>query len=70
MRLVSEFNLSLQELDDLDEPRALRLMAARNIEAAIRAVNNAVASHRVDAIPQEIWKLYKHAADADEDLTP
>ena len=68
VRLLEEFHWTLDQLDNQDEARALRLLAARNIEAAIRTVNNAVAGHRVDAVPQEVWKLYKYAADAEEDI--
>ena len=67
MRLISEFGWTLAELDAQDEARALRLLAARNIESAVRSVTEAVRGHRVDSIPQSIWQLYKLAADADEE---
>ena len=68
MRLVNEFHLSFQELDNLDEPRALRLMAARNIENALRLVTSSVANHRVDNIPADVWKLYLLATSANDEV--
>ena len=65
VRLVSEFGWTLEELDQQDEARALRLLATRNIEAAVRTVSEAVAGHRVDSISPSVWQLYKLAADAD-----
>lgn len=65
VRLVSEFGWTLEELDAQDEARALRLLAARNIESAIRHVTEAVRGHRVDSIPVGIWQLYKAATEED-----
>ena len=67
VRLVEEFGWTLSELDEQDEARALRLLAARNIEAAVRRVNEAVQSHQVQSIPQSVWKLYKAASDAGDE---
>ena len=64
VRIISEFGWTLEELDAQDESRALRLLAIRNIEAAVRQVTEAVRGHRVDSIPESTWQLYKLASDA------
>ena len=67
VRLISEFGWTLEELDAQDEARALRLLAARNIEGAVRHVTEAVRGHRVDSIPVGVWRLFKLAGeDAEE----
>ena len=67
VRLITEFGWTISELDEQDEARALRLLAARNIEAAVRRVNEAVQSHQVQSIPQSVWKLYKVASDTEDE---
>lgn len=59
-RLLSEFGWTLSELDEQDEARALRILAAKNIEATLRLVGNAVASHRPETVPPDAWKLWDH----------
>jgi len=61
--LITEFGWTLNELDEQDEARALRLLAARNIEGAVRHVTEAVRGHRVDSIPMSVWQLYKFATE-------
>ena len=65
--MVEEFGWTLEELDQQDEARALRLLAARNIEAAVRRVNEAVQSHQVNSVPAAVWQLYKAASDAGDE---
>lgn len=67
VRLISEFGWTFEELDSADESRALRLLAARNIEAALNQVKGAIQQHRPQTVPESAWQLYKLAADADED---
>lgn len=67
VRLITEFGWTISELDEQDEARALRLLAARNIEAAVRRVNEAVQSHQVNSVPASVWQLYKAASDAGDE---
>ena len=64
--MITSFGWTLSELDEADEARALRLLAARNIEAAIQHVSEAVRGHRVDSVPPGVWALWKLAEDASE----
>ena len=67
VRLLRAFGWTLSELDEQDEARALRILAAENVESALRQIKSGVDQHKPHSISPEAWKLWKLTQDAEQD---
>ena len=67
VRLLRAFGWTLSELDEQDEARALRILAAENVESALRQIKSSVDQHKPHSVSPEAWKLWKLTQDAEQD---